>query len=500
MRLPIFLRRLSCAHSRRFGRDIGFTLTELVIAMLVLGVLASVAIPSFLGARNNSYDKEAQASIEVVLRAAKFHYQSQGDFSNGSSAQCGDSALLAADLQKLEPNVDVVASSVSSTSSRVVSVQAVQTWNSNAELLGCQGFYAVALSSSGSCWAARLIVEGKFLAARSLSPVAVNAQTNTSNKAITTWTALAVNGHAFGVLKPQTSAADGDNTNGLTAIKTACKAKTHSTGSPTVDALYIAPSQFYATWRDVGQGGTASNAVAPICATGGTCVVGDTGPGGGVVFYVAAANFTSTGSDCNTACKYLEAAPVDLGTNDIPWVPGVLGVGVAKCYANGSDADTSNCAANSIYPDSDDQSGSRTASTAIGMGMTNTNKIYDRLTTAGSVATSTYAAGLAWAYSNNGKTDWYLPSKDEMTQVCKWAYGQNTSAANQAVACNPRNTDSLSTSLGVSGFYQGAGYWSSSESAADKAWYMWLVQGTFYAPGTSKTSDIYRLRPIRAVG
>ena len=56
---------------RRFcRRDVGFTLVELVIAMLVVGVLASIALPSFLGSRNNSYDKEAQASIEVVLRAA----------------------------------------------------------------------------------------------------------------------------------------------------------------------------------------------------------------------------------------------------------------------------------------------------------------------------------------------------------------------------------------------------------------------------------------------
>ncbi len=173
MRPLNFSRRPRRGMNSRFRRDLGFTLTELVIAMLVLGVLASVAIPSFLGARNNSYDKEAQASVEVVLRAAKLLYQSQGDFSDGSSAQCGDSALLAADLQKLEPNVDVVASSVSSTSSRVVSVQAVQTWNSNAELLGCQGFYAVALSSSGSCWAVRIIVEGKFLASGSVSPVVV---------------------------------------------------------------------------------------------------------------------------------------------------------------------------------------------------------------------------------------------------------------------------------------------------------------------------------------
>ena len=55
-------------------RDAGFTLTELVIAMLVVGVLASIALPSFLGSRNNAYDKEAQASIEVVLRASKSLY------------------------------------------------------------------------------------------------------------------------------------------------------------------------------------------------------------------------------------------------------------------------------------------------------------------------------------------------------------------------------------------------------------------------------------------
>ena len=114
------LRRPSRGHSRWFGRrDAGFTLTELVIAMLVVGVLVSIASPSFLGSRNKSYDKEAQASIEVVLRVSKFLYQNQGDFSDASSAQCGDSTALANDLQKLDPNVDVVASSVSSTNSRI---------------------------------------------------------------------------------------------------------------------------------------------------------------------------------------------------------------------------------------------------------------------------------------------------------------------------------------------------------------------------------------------
>jgi hypothetical protein len=37
--------------------------------------------------------------------------------------------------------------------------------------------------------------------------------------------------------------------------------------------------------------------------------VGQTGPGGGIVFYVSASDFTSTDSTCGAVCRYLEAAP-----------------------------------------------------------------------------------------------------------------------------------------------------------------------------------------------
>ena len=465
---------------RRFGRrDVGFTLTELVIAMVVLGILASVAIPSFLGSRNNSYDKEAQSSIENILKAAKFHYQNQGDFSDASSAQCGDSTGLAADLQKLESGIDVVASSVSSTNSRIVSVQAVQTWDSTGGLLGCQGFYAVALSSSGSCWAARIILEGKFLASGSVSPVVVNQQTNTSNSAVTTWSALAVNGSAFSVLKPQTSAADGDIANKLVDIKTACKAKTQSTGSATIRKNYIAPSEFYSSWRDISPAGTVY-------------AVGDTGPGGGIVFYVQAGGgtFTSTGSDCGTACKYFEVATSNQGV--LVWA-----TTAAFCYAALSDSGTSDCQTNSIYSNSANQSTSRTAATAIGMGMANTNQIYARVSNnggAGGAATNTYAAGVAWAYSNDGMTDWFLPSKNELNQLCKWNRG--VAWTSDATVCTGGTLNSATFGASSSGF-SAFSYWSSSEYDGEDHWIQSFANGDQINVGKSRT---HYVRPVRAFG
>ena len=244
-------------------RESGFTLTELAVGMLVVGILASVAVPSFLGSRNNAYDKEAQASLTAVLNAANILYANQGDFSDASTAQCGDSATLAADVQKLEPGIDAVAASVNSTNPQVVSVQAAQTFSSNGELLGCQAFYATALSRGGSCWIVRMTVEGKFLSSTitgaSALPIQMAAQLNTQNAAATTWTLLQVNGKAFAYIRGRSTGADADNTNGLAAIATACKAVTQGTGSVTTTANVIKSTEFYNSWKDVQAGANGSN-------------------------------------------------------------------------------------------------------------------------------------------------------------------------------------------------------------------------------------------------
>jgi hypothetical protein len=202
------------------------------------------------------------------------------------------------------------------------------------------------------------------------------------------------------------------------------------------------------------------------------------------VFYYSSTAFTSTGSTCNTNCHYLEAAPSDQ-SSEIVWA-----TADAFCYNNGGTTNTNNCRENSIYSgDSTAQAASRTAATAIGMGMANTNQIYDRLTTAGSVATSSYAAGIAWAYANNSKTDWFLPSIDELNELCKYARntGQAPGGGTQCAGGSSPTSDGFASS----------DYWSSSDSdGLRRAW----GQG-FYNGQPSRDYfkvNAYRVRPVRA--
>jgi hypothetical protein len=93
--------------------------------------------------------------------------------------------------------------------------------------------------------------------------------------------------------------------------------------------------------------------------------VGDTGPGGGKVFYVAPTTFASPGSACGTACKYLEAAPIG-------WITAATPAGQTNCKVAGTSTADPKC----------EWSGNTTTrigttSNAIGAGYANTN--YDSL-------------------------------------------------------------------------------------------------------------------------
>jgi hypothetical protein len=127
---------------------------------------------------------------------------------------------------------------------------------------------------------------------------------------------------------------------------------------------------------------------------------------------------------------------------------------------------------------------------AIGSGYQNTVDINAQ---AGNVAASS-AAVYAFGYSNNGKSDWHLPSKDELNELCKYAKQQTT--GDPLVFCT-------SSSLLRTDF-SAVDYWSSSEwgysELVDRfAWFQdFNAFGSYGGQGGYVKSRTFRVRPVRA--
>ncbi|RYH47850.1 MAG: prepilin-type N-terminal cleavage/methylation domain-containing protein [Alcaligenaceae bacterium] len=101
---------MSVIRNKQLYKDSGFTIVELLIVIVVIGILASITIVSFNGIQNRAKATAARSLANSVLKKAEIYNASNGQYPSlaNFTAAAGTAGATAGTEAALPPNVNMI--------------------------------------------------------------------------------------------------------------------------------------------------------------------------------------------------------------------------------------------------------------------------------------------------------------------------------------------------------------------------------------------------------